>query len=345
VSVIVPSYRYAAMLAGCVESVLAQEDVDVRVLIVDDCSPDDTHVVGRALADSDDRVEFRRHTHNQGLIATANEGLAWAEGEHVVLLSADDLLTPGALARATAVMAEHPGVGMVYGRAPYWRAGEERPALTGRWRRTDVHPGAAWIRTRCRHAQNCISSPEVVVRTAIQRRVGGYDPTCVHASDLNMWLRIAAMSDVAYIRGAPQAIYRVHADSMLRSADSPMTDLTERRRAFDAFFAAAGEDPEDAQGLQRLVALALARQALWRASRAIDRDLLTGADAVPMDELVGFALDVYPGTRALAAHRGLRLRRRIGAGRSRWFPPFVATGVAHRVRGHAQRLRWARTGL
>jgi len=39
VSVIVPCYRYADLLEGCVASVLSQDGVDVRVLIVDDCSP------------------------------------------------------------------------------------------------------------------------------------------------------------------------------------------------------------------------------------------------------------------------------------------------------------------
>ena len=42
VSVIVPCYSYGAVLEGCVESVLSQRGVDVRVLIIDDCSPDDS---------------------------------------------------------------------------------------------------------------------------------------------------------------------------------------------------------------------------------------------------------------------------------------------------------------
>ena len=98
VSVIVPCYGYADVLEGCVASVLAQEGVDVRVLIADDCSPDDTPLVGRRLAESDGRVTYRRNAENQGLIATANAGLAWADGDYVVLLSADDLLVPGSLA-------------------------------------------------------------------------------------------------------------------------------------------------------------------------------------------------------------------------------------------------------
>jgi glycosyltransferase involved in cell wall biosynthesis len=340
-SVVIPSYNYGALLEGCVTSVLEQESVAVRVLIVDDCSPDDTATVGRELAARDSRVEFRRHERNVGLIGTANEGIEWSDGEFSLLLSADDLVTPGAFARAAAVMRRHPAVGLVYGSAPYWTEGQPLPGQTGRWTGTRVWSGERWLRRICRCAQNGISSPEAIVRTAVQQRVGGYDPHCHHASDLNMWLRIAAVSDVAYIAGAPQAIYRVHSDSMLRSAHDVLTDLRERRKAFDSFFADGAEPVADPLALRELACRALARQALWRASRAVDREL----ESFPFDEVVAFALDVYDRTRSLPEWHGLQLRRRIGAGRSSWFPLFVATGAAHRLRGHAARARWARMGV
>ena len=344
VSVIVPCYRYAAVLEGCVDSVLRQEGVDVRVLIVDDCSPDDTPEVGTRIAARDGRVEYRRHGVNQGLIGTANEGLEWADGDYVVLLSADDLLTPGALARATAVMERSPNVGMTYGRPLLAHAGRPMPQPSGRSRGVDVHRGASWIRGRCRTAHNCISSPEAVVRTSVQRAVGGYDPACFHASDLNMWLRIAAVSDIAYVRGVPQAIYRIHPDSMLRGQDAVMGDLHERKAAFDSFFAT--DPPLRLAGeLRRMVSRALARQALWQASRAYDRDLVDGPDALPVDELVAFAFNTYPDARRLREWHGMRLRRTLGAGRSIWFPPFVASGAAHRLRSHADRLRWRLKGV
>jgi hypothetical protein len=269
----------------------------------------------------------------------------WADGDHVVLLSADDLLTPGALWRAVAVMETHPEVGMVYGRAPYFREDRGIPITSGVWRGTDVWRGADWIRLRCRSGHNCISSPEAVVRTSVARAVGGYDPACTHASDLNMWLRIAALCDVAYVRGVPQAIYRIHATSMLRSAHTPMRDLKERWKAFSSFFASSGPVLEDAAELRTLAARALARQALWRASRAIDRELVTGPDAVDIDAFVAFALDVYEHARRLREWRGLQLRRLMGAGRSKYFPLFIATGAAHRIRSHADTRHWVRTGV
>jgi len=345
VSVVIPCYGYATVLEGCVESVLAKEGVDVRVLILDDCSPDETPAVARRLAASDGRVEYRRNERNLGLIATANRGLEWADGDYVVLLSADDLLTPGSLQRATGVMESNARVGMVYGRPLLAYAGRPLPSPAGRWRTTDVWRGADWIRRRCRTGHNCISSPEVVVRTSVHRQVGGYDPACTHASDLNLWLRIAAVSDIAYIRGVPQAIYRIHPGSMLRNQGGPLADLNERRAAFDSFFERCAASLADADRLRAMAGRALARQALWRASRAVDRDLVDGPDRLPVDEMIAFAFSVYPDAARLREWRGLQVRRALGAGRSRWFVPFVVTGAGHRLALHGGRLRWRLRGI
>jgi glycosyltransferase involved in cell wall biosynthesis len=344
VAVIVPCHRYADVLPGCLASVLAQDGVDVRVLVIDDCSPDDTPAVAARLVAADARIEYRRHRDNRGLIATANEGLAWAPCEYVVLLSADDELAPGSLRRATRVMGARPDVGMVYGRTAFVHGRGPAPTPADRWRGTRIWRGEDWLRVRCRSAQNCISSPEVVVRTSVQRAVGDYDPACFHTSDLNMWLRIAAVANVAYVR-AVQASYRIHPDSMLRSDARPIVDLLSRRAAFDSFFAHAEGVLDDAPRLRAMAGRALARQALWQASRAIDRAEADADGAGLVDDLVRFALDVSPEARGLREWYGYRVRYRLGAGRSRWCAPLVATGAAHRVHGHLRRLRLRTRGV
>jgi hypothetical protein len=156
-----------------------------------------------------------------------------------------------------------------------------------------------------------------------------------------MWLRIASLSDIAYIRGVPQAVYRVHADSMLRSMDGALSYLRERRVAFDNFFASSASRLDAPDQLRATVARTLARQALWRASRAVDR----GEGDEMVDEYVEFAVDVYSDARSLREWRGLALRRRIGSGRSLVFFPFIATAVAHRLHYYAGRARWRLSGV
>ena len=75
----------------------------------------------------DVRVEYRRHGSNHGHIATYNEGLDWASADYVLLLSADDLLTPCALRRAVGFLDLHPEVGLAYGRHIDFRTGQTLP--------------------------------------------------------------------------------------------------------------------------------------------------------------------------------------------------------------------------
>ena len=261
-------------------SILEQEGVDVRVLILDDCSPDDTPAVASRLAAADPRVEYRRNEQNLGLIGRRTRaclGRRRLRRPHLRRRRP----RPGRPGARHDVMEANPTVGMVYGHAPYWHVGSPPPPSRDAGRGTQVWSGADWLRLRCRSGHNCISSPEVVVRTSVQRAVGGYDPVCTHSSDLNMWMRIAAVSDIARVRGIAQAIYRVNPKGMLRSAHSPIVDLLERRKAFDSFFASSAQQLENAGALRAMAGRALARQALWRASRAYDRGLTRARTRCP----------------------------------------------------------------
>ena len=101
VSVVIPNYNYGRFLGDAATSALSQDDVDVNVIIIDNASTDNSRHVAVALAESDSRVKCIFRTSNQGFVANFNEGLSHATGEYVVLLCADDLLTPGSLGRST----------------------------------------------------------------------------------------------------------------------------------------------------------------------------------------------------------------------------------------------------
>src|SRR6266550_8858625 len=132
VDVITPCYRYGRFLRRCVESALTQHGADVRVLILDDASPDETPDMAAELVKQDSRVQYRRHGINQGHIATYNEGLDWASGDYLLLLGADDLLVPGALQRAVRLLDSHPEAGMACGQQIHFQTEQELLAA-GPW--------------------------------------------------------------------------------------------------------------------------------------------------------------------------------------------------------------------
>lgn len=343
VSVVIPCYGYAHFLESAVRSALDQDGVDVSVLVIDDASPDGTPAVAAALAESDPRVTWRRHATNAGHIATYNEGLAWAEGDATVLLSADDLLVPGALRRGAEVLAERPAVGFVYGRSVRFSTDRPPPAPRTRPTGVTVWDGHAWLAGRARDGHNVISSPEVMVRTALQHRLGGYRADLPHTADLEMWLRFAAHADVAYVRGADQAYYRVHNGSMLRSQpDVWLSDLRHRKRAWDAVFDAEGARLPDADRWRAAADRAMAREALWIACRAYDRRRTT---TLPVEAFVDFALATYPDARRLGEWRGLTWRRAVGPRVCPLLQPLLWTAVYRRARSWWWWQSWKRRGV
>lgn len=95
VSVVMPAYNVADYLDKSVGSALSQE-VDVEVLIVDDCSADATPDAIRRL-EADPRVRGFRLAVNGGPSAARNKGIEEARGEWTAFLDADDWFAPGRL--------------------------------------------------------------------------------------------------------------------------------------------------------------------------------------------------------------------------------------------------------
>lgn len=267
VTAVVPCYKYGRYLPDCVHSVLAQTEVDTRVLIIDDASPDDSWDVAQQLAASDDRVTAIRNQENLGAIGTFNEGIFRVESEYLVLISADDLLAPGALGRSVRLMQRHPAVGMVYGHArafteqvPQWRS---RPVT---W---SLYAGGEWLRRQFRRGWNPISSPEVVVRTSVQRAAGPYNAEIPHTADLEMWLRIAAIADIGHINGVDQAFYRVHDTNMSAGyLGGVAADLRERFEAYSSFLRRT-RGLVDAGALQNVLRTRAADEVVARAIDAV----------------------------------------------------------------------------
>ena len=293
VSVYVPCYNYAHFLRDCVRSVLSQEGVEVQVLIIDDASSDDSQAVGMELAEQDSRVEYRRHRENRGHIATYNEGIEWASYDYTVLLSADDMLTPGSLSRATDIMEAHPHVSMVHGTCAFLYDGEPRPDPRLPEGDCDyvVHTGADWLETICRRAHNRIWAPEAIVRTDLQKKVGGYNPDLPHSGDMEMWMRFASHGDIGEILNADQAFYRRHQRNMHRGY-SALADAQQRKVAFDAFFDEFGHRVEARDYLALLADRGIARDAYWAACWIFDRD---PSDREAIAEVVAYAKDTYRG--------------------------------------------------
>ena len=115
ISVIIPAYNREATVGRAVRSALGQTLEPLEVLVVDDCSVDDTCKVVDAMAAEDRRIKLIREERNRGGAAARNRGILEAEGELVAFLDSDDEWMRNHLERRLAVLRDDPQPALVFG--------------------------------------------------------------------------------------------------------------------------------------------------------------------------------------------------------------------------------------
>ena len=103
VSIIMPSYNTASFIAESIQSVLAQSYTDWELIIVDDCSPDNTDDVVKPYL-SDERIKYLKNEKNRGAAVSRNRALREAEGKWIAFLDSDDLWMPEKLQKQVGFM-------------------------------------------------------------------------------------------------------------------------------------------------------------------------------------------------------------------------------------------------
>mgnify|MGYP003485581254 CR=1 FL=1 len=94
ISVIVPAYNTGSKLRECVDSILSQTYKDLEVILVDDCSKDDTFFVMQEYAEKDSRVKVIRNSVNRGAGFSRNQGIDIATGNYITFVDSDDWVAP-----------------------------------------------------------------------------------------------------------------------------------------------------------------------------------------------------------------------------------------------------------
>ncbi len=309
VDVIIPCYNYGRYLTQCVESILSQEDVEVRGLIIDDASTDNSAAIAGGLAEADSRLAVRRHESNQGHIATYNEGLAWAESDYVLLISADDLLVPGALRLSSQVLDSESAVVLTYGRQIVFSDEHDlrTPSINPLTPQVQILNGDSFIEGCCKSASNPAPTPTVVARRSAIVSVGGYRADLPHTADLELWLRLASVGDVGVI-DEYQACKRTHSANMQHAyVRAEVGDLLQRQSAFERFFEFDGTDAKRSEQRKRWADEALAMDAFWRSVSAFDR-----GDLERHLQLLDIARTLNPALTARPEWLRLQLKKILG---------------------------------
>ena len=205
VSVIIPAYNMAWCLTRAVGSCLSQTRAPSEIIIVDDCSPDDTTLIVRELMARDCRIRYHRLSDNGGHLAALQHGLRRSTSAWAALLDADDELTPDSIERRIdAAGRYHTETGewpqLVYGDL-YWN--EVAP---GRMAHFKVLRGRGF-RFLCRELSLCQTSTIMLGREAISHFPEVTNP---YNTDDEIVLAVGKHFPLVHA-GTPVAVVHAHA--------------------------------------------------------------------------------------------------------------------------------------
>lgn len=189
VSVIIPTANRWPLLSTCaLPSALGQLDVEHEVIVVDDGSSDETPQRLAEVVDS--RLNVLRHPEALGVSRARNTGIGAARGSWLAFLDDDDLWSPRKL-RAQLDRAVDARATLVYAGAV--AVDEERRLIAAL-----PLPEPETLSASLRWGSAIPSGPSnVMVRTDLVRRVGGFDDGLSHSADWDMWIRLTGEARVA----------------------------------------------------------------------------------------------------------------------------------------------------
>jgi glycosyltransferase involved in cell wall biosynthesis len=185
VTVVTPSLNQGRFIRETIDSVLGQGYPAIEYLVMDGGSTDETISI---LEDYGDRLTWVSEP-DAGQASAINTGWRRGRGAILAYLNSDDAYRPGAVERAVAALAEHPGADVVYGEA--YHVDE-----TGRI--LDRYPTEPFSLGRL--AEVCfLCQPAVFLRRSAVERVGYLDESLQFSMDYDLWIRLARVARFARV--------------------------------------------------------------------------------------------------------------------------------------------------
>jgi hypothetical protein len=180
VSVLIPVFNGAGHVADAVRSAASAQGVRVEVIVVDDCSTDETVDIVRSLVPRLPILLVRREV-NGGVAAARNDGMAWVRAPLVFLLDADNRLLPHGVARLRAALDTDESAWFSYG-IHVAMVDEEPTALR------NTEPWSPGLFRNGNYIDNA-----ALLRRSTWERIGGFNETQTAWEDYDRWLRVAAL--------------------------------------------------------------------------------------------------------------------------------------------------------
>ena len=260
VSVVVPTYNYARFLDEAIPSVLNQTFTDFELIIVDNCSTDNTDAVVKKYL-SDSRVSFYKNETNLGLVGNWNKCLEYATGEYIKFLCADDKFHPQILERFVRIMEQHPTIAIVTNYSDIFgeKIGKGRAPFVGLVNGQTVRESMLTPGNR-----NWLRNPSAVMfRKKDADAVGLFHPRLFHGTDLEYYLRLLTKGDAYFV---PESLSYTRSHSNAQGALIRKKKYEKIFERYDFIMIVKNGQPAVTDSMRSLVDLQVKRRAIRSAA-------------------------------------------------------------------------------
>lgn len=223
-----PVFNGESSMRAAIDSVLAQTYPHFELVVVDDGSTDATAELLCLVRD--ERLRVIRHTSNEGLVASLNDGLAACRGELVARLDADDVCRPERIARQVALFAEQPRLALA-------ATGYQRVAPGGVSLRVATAPRSSAQLAGLQLSGNRLCHSTVMFRKSEVEAVGGYRQEWFPVEDFDLWLRLCPLNPYASVETV-EVLYLENPEG-ISAARAAVQSALHRRRCGEAIAALA----------------------------------------------------------------------------------------------------------
>ncbi len=215
VSVILTTHNRARLVGRAIESILNQTYKNFELLIIDDCSQDNTQEILSQYAAKDARVCIIKNEQNIGITKSINRGLSYAKGKYVFRLDDDDIVKSQTIELEEKFLEDHPSYGLVGSFAIQIDAqGNEIGKKT--------YPTGSKELRAALMKENAIYSAILMRKEAIDR-VGRYNEKWKYAQDYELYLKIVKYYEVANLPNYLVYYYKSATDSISRTKSKAQT--------------------------------------------------------------------------------------------------------------------------
>lgn len=196
VSLCIPQYNRCHQLRLVIQDILAQSYSDYELLIVDDCSTDQTPEVVAEF--NDPRITYSRNERNLGLYPNFNRCLELAKGEYIAIYHNHDRYAPDIVEQSVQLLDQYPQVGFVHTGTQSTTPNGVPRSYVQNW--PQVSDGRWFIFHLIKRWDSPVHQPTVMARRSMYDQVGLFDVDTYSAcADSPIWMQMSFLADVGYV--------------------------------------------------------------------------------------------------------------------------------------------------